>query len=380
MILYFKKKHFLLFNHGNKGGAFISGQTIQLDPKIVCKYIDDRRQELAEAIVDRQYRFQPEFWEPYGEQGRRQSVLDAGFHLSYLSEAISASDISLFTGYIAWVKVLFKSLKFPTDIIVTTLKCVGKVLNEQLPQEMRPIVSEYIDAGLDMISNAPDAPPSFLDDKAPQGGLAGEYLKRLLVNDRRGALRLIMDAVDSGLSIRDIYLQVFQPTQYEVGRLWQTNQISVAQEHYCTAATQLIMAQLYPRLFSEERTGLKLIAVCVEEELHELGIRMVADFFEMEGWDTIYLGANTPARSVLRTLKENKVDVLAISATMTFHVSKVKELIEAVRSDEATRHIKIIVGGYPFNNSPGLWRHVGADGFAGDAREAVEIAKKLAGT
>ena len=80
-------------------------------------------------------------------------------------------------------------------------------------------------------------------------------------------------------------------------RYWQMNRLTVAQEHYCTAATQMIMSQLYPYIFEGERNGRVLVATCVAENLHEIGVRMVTDFFEMDGWDTFYLGANVPTAS-----------------------------------------------------------------------------------
>ncbi|MDZ7776615.1 MAG: hypothetical protein U5L09_13885 [Bacteroidales bacterium] len=55
------------------------------------------------------------------------------------------------------------------------------------------------------------------------------------------------------------------------------------------------MSQLYPYIFNSQRVGKSMVAATVGGELHEMGIRMVADFFEMEGWDTWYLGANAPA-------------------------------------------------------------------------------------
>jgi methanogenic corrinoid protein MtbC1 len=185
---------------------------------------------------------------------------------------------------------------------------------------------------------------------------------------------MILDVVDGGASVREVYLHVFQPVQREIGRLWQTNQISVAQEHYCTAATQLIMSQLYPRIFGAERTGHRLVATCVGGELHEIGVRMVADFFEMEGWDTYYLGANTPTESVLSTLEERQPDVLGVSATITMHIGDVADLIGKVRDSAAGEEVRILVGGYPFNTAPELWRRVGADGFASNAQEATAVA------
>jgi methanogenic corrinoid protein MtbC1 len=155
------------------------------------------------------------------------------------------------------------------------------------------------------------------------------------------------------------------------------NQLSVAQEHYCTAATQLIMSQLYPQIFAAERVGHRLVATCVSGELHEIGVRMVADLLEMEGWDTYYLGANTPADSVIRALVEREAQLLGISATITFHVSSVADLIARLRASDAGRTVKVLVGGYPFNVSRDLWRQVGADGCAHDAQGAVELAKEM---
>jgi methanogenic corrinoid protein MtbC1 len=63
---------------------------------------------------------------------------------------------------------------------------------------------------------------------------------------------------------------------------------------------------------------------------------------------------------------------------MTFHVRGVNELIAAVRDMDGGRRLPILVGGYPFNVAPQLWRTVGADGYAADAQEAIAVAMKLA--
>jgi methanogenic corrinoid protein MtbC1 len=137
------------------------------------------------------------------------------------------------------------------------------------------------------------------------------------------------------------------------------------------------MAQLYPYIFATAKTGRRFIGACVGGELHEMGMRMVADFFEMEGWDTYYIGASTPTESILQTIKERGGDILAISATMTFHVSRAAELIDRVRAATPNREMKIMVGGYPFNISPQLFQQVGADGYAPDAQEALQLAQRL---
>jgi methanogenic corrinoid protein MtbC1 len=297
--------------------------------------------------------------------------------LQYLSEALAASDPTLFTNYVAWLKVLFSGLGFPEQALTTTLESMRDVLREELPPELAEVPGSYIHQGFDLLPQAVTTPPSHLAPQAPLSGLAAEYLEALLRAERHVASQLILDAVQAGTSVKEIYLHVFQPTQHELGRLWQMNRLTVAQEHYCTAATQLIMSQLYPYIFRTERVGRRLVATCVGGELHEIGVRMVADFFEMEGWDTYYLGANAPLEAILQAVAEREAGVLALSATMTFHVSTVAALIGGVRADTARAQVAILVGGRPFNQSRDLWQRVGADAWAPDAQSAIAAANRL---
>jgi methylmalonyl-CoA mutase cobalamin-binding domain/chain len=214
-------------------------------------------------------------------------------------------------------------------------------------------------------------------DDMPLHGLASAYFNALLAYRRHDGMRLILDAVAGGVSVTDVYLSVFQPVLREVGRLWQLNQVGVAFEHYCTASIQVVMAKLAPQIFATERGGRTMVAACVGDELHEVGVRMVADIFEMAGWDALYLGANVPTESIVETLVEQRADVLGISVTMTAHIPTAAELIAAVRSHPDGLPVKVCVGGYPFNLTEGLWRRVGADGYAPEARTAVDVCNRL---
>jgi methanogenic corrinoid protein MtbC1 len=85
-----------------------------------------------------------------------------------------------------------------------------------------------------------------------------------------------------------------------------------------------------------------------------------------------------PIESVVNYLAELQPRCLAISATMTFHVSAVERMIKLIRANPAVpADLIILVGGYPFKVADGLWAVVGADGYAPNATEAVELADKL---
>lgn len=217
----------------------------------------------------------------------------------------------------------------------------------------------------------------FEEESGPFLELAKNYMDALLNVQRDKASRMILKAVEDGTDIKDIYIHVFGPSQHEIGRLWQTNKITVAQEHFCTAATQMIMSQLYPYIFRTDKIGRRLVASCVAGEMHEIGVRMVADIFEMEGWDTYYLGANTPNESIIQTIIDLKPDIIAISASIHYNIPAIKDLIKLIRNTPDISNIKIMVGGRPFLLAPELWMKVGADGCPANAIKALYLADEL---
>ncbi len=343
----------------------------------VSRDIGLHRIHIAEAMVAQQYARHPELAARYGERGRLKCLQDANYHLDYLAESLSVAEPTLFADYLAWARVMLAGRNIPVEDLVVNLECMSDALRETLDSTASDIAVEYVAAGVAQLATVSATLPSFLGEDQPLSALAHKYLEALLAGERQSASRLVLEAVESGASVQDVYLQVFQPCQHEIGRLWQMNEISVSQEHYCTAATQLIMSQLYPYLFSGERTGRTLVATCIEGDLHEIGVRMVADLFELNGWDTHYLGANTPVSSILETVREQKADVLAISATIIPHLKSVEDLIQQARADAGCGTVKILVGGYPFRVVPEMWRQLGADGCASDAASAVELANSL---
>jgi methanogenic corrinoid protein MtbC1 len=339
--------------------------------------IESMRDVLAKAIVEQEWNSRPDLERRYGATGYSKCLEDANFHLRYLSEAIGASEPKLFVDYVAWAKVMLASRNMPSEDLSNLLQVVRDVVAEALPSEMREVIRGYLNTALSHLPQYPAHVLSFLEAGEPVTEISKSYLAFLLRYERHAAIQLILDAVDAGTSVKDIYCHVFEPCQREIGRLWQVNMVSVAQEHYCTASTQLAMALLYPRMFAQRRTRIgTLVAACVPGELHEIGSRFVCDLLEMEGWDTIYLGASVPLTALLDTVKARHPNILAISASMTFHINAVRQLILALRGSNIAPLPKILVGGHAFRLAPELWRDVGADGFAKDSLETIELLKR----
>ena len=303
----------------------------------------------------------------YPPHGRARCLEDARFHLQYLATALEAGSVAMFLDYIGWTKVLLARRNVGEADLVENLRILARHVREM------PDALSYVETAIAELPAMPDDAPSHLDPRAPLWSVASAYLAAVLDCDRQRAQQLVLDALDAGASVRDIYRHVFEATQYEIGRLWQLNRISVAQEHFCTAATQHIMTQLYARIFSSERKGRRAVAMCVGGELHEIGLRIVTDLLELEGWQTWYLGASVPPAAAVLLCVERKADALLVSATLPPHIPQVEEVIRLFRAREELRDAKVYVGGRAFRTAPQLWRTIGADGYAATADECLTL-------
>ncbi|MBB6019269.1 methanogenic corrinoid protein MtbC1 [Paenibacillus sp. JGP012] len=331
---------------------------------------------LAEKITEKQYRLQPDLMERFGPIGKIRTKEDSRYSLSYLAESVLVKSPSLFIHYISWLKVLLAGYRVSAEDLEVNLQLIKESLEEEFEHPYLEFLLEYLEMGIEATCQ-PESQSSFIHASLPYGLEAQAYVQHLLHNRRKEAFELIESELDAGASIRDMYRYIFQPAQYEIGRLWQQSEISVGQEHFCTAATQSFISRLYSRWLLQPNQEKRLVAACVGSEQHEIGLRMLTDVFEMEGWDTHYLGANVPNASIVEAIGRHKSDVVAISVTMTYHLHLAKDLIHRIRSHAETAHVKIMVGGYPFNIDKDLWRAVGADGYAPGAEEAVAVAEHL---
>lgn len=344
---------------------------------LLATKLKEDRHDLALLITDLHFEDRPELEQEYGDEGREKYHEDVLHHISYLEQSVRINSSALFSNYLDWARTTLIERGISEVYLFDSITFMKKILREKIPDDDALKLVEFIDIGLKSLKSHPHENKTFLIAGEPLVEEAKTYLDLLLTGKRKKAANLIEELVEDGQSIKEIYEHIFQKTQYEVGALWQSNKISVAHEHYCTAATQFIMSSLYPKIFSMDKSGKKLVACSVADELHEIGIRMVSDFFEMDGWDTHYLGANMPDDHLVESLDEYKPDILAISVTLPLHIDKATKLIEKVREDKRTDKIKIMVGGYPFSVVPDLWKKIGADASAGSAKDAIETANKL---
>ncbi|MFW5795986.1 MAG: cobalamin B12-binding domain-containing protein [Alkalispirochaeta sp.] len=292
--------------------------------------------------------------------------------LSKLFVSIVSHRPELFRKYVEWQRSLFVHRNIPSATILNHMVVTRSVLRRHLsPAEMGPVqeILAGAEAALEGIMQ-PEEP--YIRPDAPCADLAAEYLSLLI--ERRGdeAVALVCGAVDAGLDTAAAYLDIIEPVQREVGRLWQINELSVGGEHYATETSRILMAAIRSRFSPRSHRDTTIVTACLGGELHELGARMVSDFLYLGGYRSIFVGANTPHDTILTEIERSGAAVLALSATMTLQVRNAYELIDRLR-DQFGRDVQVLVGGYAFNQAPSLVDDIGADLYADRADHAVEI-------
>ncbi|MGD0080412.1 MAG: cobalamin-dependent protein [Methanoregula sp.] len=340
------------------------------------------RDYLAGKALDQFGKRHPGTWRNSSAFQKMRVLEELRDHINSLEESLAIDNPAVFIDHTCWAKVHLTALHFPKNHVSLVLDALGEVLQKELPPDFRTRAATMITESLAVLKNVSPDIPSCITPDNPLADVARSFLTAVTAADRERAGRVLDDAVRSGTPVRDVYLHILQPVLRETGRLWQLQQVSIAQEHFVTASVETLMARLHDRLLSSGsggmgRRGTTLIAATVGTDLHDVGIRMVADFFEMDGWNTYYTGANTPVQSILEAVRDRKADMIALSTTMQRNLPDIQYLIRSLRADRGTARAKIVVGGYPFRIVPDLWKQIGADACAGNAEEAVAVANRL---
>ena len=172
------------------------------------------------------------------------------------------------------------------------------------------------------------------------------YLAALLAGDRAGCTDIVQELNNADITLKDLYLNLFQRSLYQTGDLWEHHRISVSVEHLATAITERLLTTVEPQAFRGQYREHSVIIACVADEYHQLGARMVADFFEFHGWRGYFLGANTPIKDLLDLIDKRNPDLLALSLSIYSNLPSLLQALDAVRAEYPD--LPILVGGQAF--------------------------------
>lgn len=298
-----------------------------------------------------------------------------------LAAALRVGSPGLFVARVRWMQKAFQARSQGIEELGASLRSLREVLAERLPAPARSGALDYLDAGIAALSATTPAPlESELDPARPNDRIALAFLQKVLSGDLGDATDEVLRAVAAGLPVATAYLEVLLPAEREIGRLWHTAKVSVAEEHLVTYAIQRTMAILshQSRPAAGKGNGKTVVVAAVAGNAHDIGLRAAAEIYRLAGWRATFLGADVPPEDLVSMLGYVEADVLLLGVTLAPQLPKAAETVRLVR-ERCERPVRIIVGGAAFDDAPEVWQAVGADAYAASLGEAERLGARLVG-
>lgn len=209
-----------------------------------------------------------------------------------------------------------------------------------------------------------------------------ETFEKLLQEEKKQeAVTLALDLLSTGkIDTVTLYSEILTPVLNNMQCFLAEKQLCVWKEHVRTAAVRTIVECCYPFVI-KERDRLApphrgtAVVICPPEEYHDLGARMAADFFTLCGFDTIFVGSNTPFADFSAAAELIRPDIIAIGVSNYYNLVITRKIIAELRKRIGS-NCKIIVGGTAFSDSPENLAAVGAD----DVTQTFEDIKRISAT
>ena len=300
--------------------------------------------------------------------------------MDYLMTAVEIDEPIIFANYNTWLYLLlarvmdYLSKEEVLEIQLNTLNIFDKELKKIISPDIYEKAHKNI---LEAIASVEDTYKNYDEYSKMHEEIEDErvkkYIELVLDGEQQNAIDYIISLTDE-MEIGDILVDILQVSMFQIGEMWLHGVIDVDQEHYATYVTQKAMAQFYPEIFKQERIGKTIVTTSIGSELHEMGISMIADIFELNGWDAVHLGAGTPESSISNTIENNKPQLVALSVTMPNHLRECKKTVDYLR--EKHSDIVIAVGGMAFNSHPDIWENFDVNIYTTNANELYNWAEE----
>ncbi|KPK11674.1 MAG: methyltransferase [Anaerolineae bacterium SG8_19] len=185
-------------------------------------------------------------------------------------------------------------------------------------------------------------------------------------------------ALEANTPPGDILHKACIPAMGEVGRLFEEGEKFVPEMLISARAMQAAMNLLRPHLAEGDVSVAGTVVIgTVAGDLHDIGKNLVGMMLEGSGFDVIDLGTDVSPQRFVDTVKEQKPNLIGMSALLTTTMPSMGATIEALKEAGVREQVKVMIGGAPIAQD--FADKIGADGFAPDASSAARKAKQLLG-
>ena len=195
-----------------------------------------------------------------------------------------------------------------------------------------------------------------------------EFISYLNAEDKEKCVQFVLSSLQKqAIDIVTLYNEILTPAMYANFCKEEEKEICIWKEHIRTSIVRTIIECGYPYIIKERNTKYgssskgRVVVVCPPGELHELGARMIADFFTLCGFNVTFVGANTPQSDIISAIKYVNPAYIAISITNYYNLVATRRLIMQIRDVKVGASFRMILGGQACQGNPDTCQKMGAD-------------------
>ena len=138
------------------------------------------------------------------------------------------------------------------------------------------------------------------------------------------------------------------------------------------------MDLLRPLLIGEGiRSAGTVVIGSVRGDLHDIGKNLVGIMLRGAGFEVVDLGHDVAPASMVQAARDRNAAVIGMSALLTTTMPAMREVVALLKQERLDGKVRTIVGGAPVTEA--FARSIGADAYAFDAANAVDVVKDLVG-
>ena len=230
---------------------------------------------------------------------------------------------------------------------------------------VRPVSADQLTRAADRVKPRPAAE-----------GVFGLIQQDVISGDEDLLKAHVREYLDKGISALDILHRGMIPAMEQIGERFKTGEVFIPEVLLAGRAMNEALLVLEPHLaVSGKGEGGKILIGTVQGDMHDIGKNMVVIMLRGVGYEIRDLGVNVSTEEFIRQVAGYNPHILALSALLTTTMPEMKKVIDALKEKGTRKNVKVIVGGAPVNQK--FANDIGADGYAGDAGEAVQLVRKL---
>lgn len=207
-----------------------------------------------------------------------------------------------------------------------------------------------------------------------------EYLKQ---EDKEKSVDLCIDALENGdVDVVGLYEKLLAPALNNIiNECIDDEDNLIWKEHLRSGIIRTIVENAYPyvlkdRIKFNEIKEEKVIIMCPRFEDHDLGARMVSDFFTIAGFNATFIGANTPERTILKAIDSIKPKYISMSITNYYNLVAAKKTIGQIKK-ESDYNIIFLLGGNAFNSNPNSYKDIGGEFLLKSFQDVLNLSREV---